>query len=163
MKINGRKVEGKNRVVRVFPRYEQEPIVIVAEAITDLSRVNDLLPPPVPPVVQRAGESPEQDLSDPGYQEQVISHAAKQNAWMVLETLKPSNIEWTTINMEKPKTWLNWRKEFEEAGFSAMEIGLIIGAVNEANALDEEKLEAARQVFLRGQAAAQKSTSGQST
>lgn len=163
MKINGRVVQGKNRVVRVFPRHGEEPIVIIAEAVSDLGRVLDILTPPIPPVIQKAGEAPQKNFDDPGYQQQVINHNALENAWLLLESLKPSNIEWQTVKMDKPKTWLNWKKEFQDAGFCGMEIAHIVDAVNEANALDESKLEAARQVFLRGQAAAQKSTSGQNT
>jgi hypothetical protein len=41
--------------------------------------------------------------------------------------------------------------DFKAAGFSTIEINRIIGAVMEANALDEAKLEKARAGFLRGQ------------
>lgn len=164
MKIAGRVVKGKNRVTKVFPRGDSEPIVIIAEAVSDISRVNDYLKIPEPPVIVKAGEpAPVKNFKDPGYQEQMINYNARQMAWVVLESLKPSDIEWETVDMEDPSTWLNYKVEMENAGFSAIEINHIGNAVLEANALDEEKLEAARQVFLLGQAAAQKSTSGQST
>jgi len=49
-----------------------------------------------------------------------------------------------------------------EAGFSVSELNRITNAALQANALDEEKIEAARQVFLRGPVEA-KSTNGPST
>jgi hypothetical protein len=64
--------------------------------------------------------------------------------------------------MEDPGTWANYVDELKSAGFSSVEVNHIGNAVVAANALDEEKLDAAREVFLRGQAAAS-DTSGPNT
>ena len=163
MKIQGREIKGKNRVTKVFPREGEAPIVIVAEAVSDLSRIDEYLVYPEPPVALGKGGEKIKNHDDPGYKQQVIHYNVRRMAWLVLESLKPTGIEWDTVKIDDPSTWTNYNQELQDAGFSAVEISMIGNAVMEANALDEDKLEAARQVFLRGQAAAAKSTSGRST
>lgn len=162
MKIAGRVIAGKNRKTVVIPREDQEPIVFIAEAISDFDELNQYMVYPEPPIVVGKGGEKLKNHKDPGFEQQVLNYNIKRMAWIVLKSLEPSNIEWQTVDMQDPKTWTNYSKELREAGFSIIEINLICDAVLEANALDEDKLEAARQVFLRGQAGA-KSTSGPNT
>lgn len=162
MKIAGREVAGKNRVSVVLPREGGDPIAFIAEAVSDLNRLDEYISLPEPPVVQKKGGVIEKNHDDQGYKEQLGQYNAKRMAWLILESLKPSQIEWDTVNEDDPGTWKNYMKDLQGAGFSDVEINLIVSAVLEANALDENKLNAAREVFLRGQAAA-KDTSGPST
>lgn len=163
MKLNGREVKGKNRKTIVLPREGQPSLVFIAEAVSDFERLNQYLALPEPPVKQLAGGAVEKLTKDPGYQEQMIHYNTRFMAWVFLESLKPSNIEWETVDMEDAKTWTNYRQEMQDAGISGHEMNLIANAVSEANSLDADKLEAARQVFLRGQEGALKNTSGQNT
>ena len=163
MKIKGREIKGKNRKTLVLPREDGDDIIFVAEAVTDLAAINDILTIPEPPVVQRAGGVIDKNVKDPGYIQQVIEYNAKRMVWVILHSLAPSEIEWEIVDIEDPKTYLKFEEELREAGFSPIEVSKIQDIVLEANALDDEKLEAARQVFLRGQAAARKNTSGPST
>jgi len=163
MKIGGREIKGKNRVTVVFPREGGEDIAFIAEAVSDFSRINEFINMPEPPVIQKPGGVVEKNFNDSGYKAQIDSYNITRMAWIVLESLKPSKIEWDTVDMDNPSTWTNYTKDLEQAGFSDIEINLIGNAVLEANALDEEKLEAARKVFLHGQVEAEKSTSGQRT
>lgn len=161
MKIGGREIKGKNRKTVVLPREGSEDIVLVAEAVTDLQRIEDYVPFPEPPIV-RKGSEVIKNHNDPGYQEQVLNYNITRMAWIVIESLKPSNIEWDRVKEDDPSTWKKYVDDFRDAGIGDIELGYITGAVLEANALDNEKLEAARQVFLRGQAVA-KNTSGPNT
>lgn len=162
MKIAGREIKGPNRVTLVLPREGGEDIVLFAQAVLDWDEFDEKCPEPKPPVVRtKDGVNP--DFSDLGYKAQAIDHGIKRMAYLTLKSLEPSNIEWETVNMDKPSTWTNYNKELRDAGFSVVEIQRIGAAVMQANALDEEKLEAARQVFLRGRAAEQESISGPST
>ena len=161
MKIGGREIKGKNRKTVVLPREGSEPVVLVAEAVSDIARINDLLVMPEPPVI-RKGSEVIKNFKDEGYQQQVMNYNAQRMAWIIVQSLIPSNIEWDTVDMDDTSTWKNYVKDFREAGLTDVEIGHITNAVLEANSLDDSKLEAARQVFLRGQAAA-KNTSGPST
>jgi len=162
MKINGKEIKGKNKKTVVFPRENSEPIVIVAESVSDFSKLDDYLHYPIPPVILKNGEKIN-NLDDDGYKQQVINYNTRRIAWVILESLKPSNIEWETVKLDNPSTWLQYEQELKDSGFSAIEINIIKNTVMEANSLDEEKLEAARQVFLLGQAVAEKNTSGQNT
>lgn len=162
MKIGGRTVSGPNKVTLVLPREGQEDIVIVAQAVMDMELFDKMCPEPKPPIKLMAGGAKEANYADPGYKAQMIEHGVKRMAFIVLYSLVPSEIEWATVDLEKPSTWLNYHQELKEAGFSSVEVNRIGQAVMQANCLDEDKLEAARQVFLRGQAAP-KESSGQDT
>lgn len=162
MKIGGRTIKGPNKVTLVLPREGEEDIVIVAQAVQDLDLFDKLCPEPKAPVRLVAGGAKEPNLSDPGYKAQVIEHGVKKMAFLVLYSLIPSAIEWATVKLDDPATWLNYNRELKEAGFSSVEVNRIGQAVMQANALDEDKLESARQVFLRGQAV-QKESSGPDT
>jgi hypothetical protein len=151
MKINGREIKGPNRVTLVLPREGGEDIVIIAEAVIDMNGCDKYLKMPEPPVVLKPSGK-EQNFSDPGFVQQLEQYNIKKMAWIMLMSLAPSNIEWDTVDMENPSTWANYNQELKDAGFSEIEINRIGNACMEANALDEAKLEAARQSFLRGQA-----------
>lgn len=163
MKIAGREIKGPNRVTLVIPRSQGEDIPIIAQAIVDMDEVDNYLAVPKPPAIQKAGRDIEYNHADKGYVDQLAQYNIKKMAWIVLKSLEPSNIEWESVDMENPSTWLNYQKELKEAGFSDIEVNRICNACMEANALDERKIEAARQAFLRGQAEAEKDTSGPST
>ena len=56
MKIAGRKIEGPNRVTLVLPREGQEDIIIIAQAIVDMSTFDEYVKLPLPPSITKAGE-----------------------------------------------------------------------------------------------------------
>jgi hypothetical protein len=154
MKIRGREISGPNRVTLVLPREEDEDIVIIAEAISDMSAFDQFMDMPKPPAVQKPGGNIEHNFSDPGFVEQLAQYNLKKMAWIVLKSLTPSEIEWDKVDLDNPGSWIGYQEEMRDAGFSDIEINRVCNLVMEANALDESKLEAARQSFLRGQAEA---------
>ena len=162
MKIRGREIQGVNKVTLVLPREDDEDIVFIAVAIQDLDSIDEFLVMPKPPVALGKGGDKVYNHKDPGYIAQLMDYNTKRMAWIVLESLRDNDIEWDTVDMLNPSTWANYVDELKAAGFSSIEINHIGNAVVAANALDEQKLDAAREVFLRGQAAA-KNTSGPST
>jgi hypothetical protein len=70
---------------------------------------------------------------------------------MVIRSLAPSEIEWDTANVNDPRTWANWEDDLKSGGLTQVECNRVLALVLEANALDEAKLQKAREVFLRGQ------------
>lgn len=162
MKIKGREIQGVNKVTLVLPREDDEDIVLIAKAIPDLSVLDEFLVPPKPPAILGKGNETTYNHNDLGYIAQVLEYNQKRMAWIILESLRDNEIEWDEVDIKDPSTWGKYVDEMKAAGFSAIEINLVGNAVVAANALDEDKLNAAREVFLVGQAAA-KSTSGQST
>jgi len=161
MKIAGRTVKGPNRVTLVLPRENDEDIIFVAQAVTDMTEFDQYLDMPKPPA-HRTPQGVEYNHDDPAYVEQLMTYNLKKMAWLVIKSLEPSEIEWSTVVNENPSTWINYTTELKEAGFSDVEVNRITSIVLQANALDEDKLNAAREVFLRGRVD-QKNTSGRST
>lgn len=161
MKIGGIEVKGPNEVLLVLPR-EENDIVIKARAVLDMAEFEELCPEPKPPGRQTKGGF-EHDVDDPGYKQQMENHNERQLGYLVVKSLEPSEIEWDLVDINKPNTYTKWQEDFQAAGLSTIEVNRIMQVVMEANALDESKLEAARQVFLRGQRQAQNTSSGPRT
>lgn len=71
--------------------------------------------------------------------------------WMYIESLKPSDIEWDTVDANKPSTWSNWMSDLSNAGFSIFEISKIRGIVDSACGINDAKIEEATKSFLASQ------------
>lgn len=150
-----------NEVLLVLPRGEQD-IVFRARGLKDMDEFNNQCPQPKPPGKRtREGFVPNPD--DPTYQQVLEAWAKKRLGYIVLQSLKPSDIEWETVKENDPRTWQSWEKELRDSGFSEIECSRILALVMEANALDEAKLRQAREVFLLGQAQEQDESSGQAS
>lgn len=149
MKIGGIEVKGPNEVLLVLPR-EENDIVIKARAVLDMTEFEEHCPEPKPPSRQTKGGF-EHIIDDPGYKQQMENHSERQLGYLVVKSLEPSEIEWDLVDINKPSTYTKWQEDFQAAGLSTIEVNRVMQVVMEANALDESKLEAARQVFLRGQ------------
>lgn len=147
--------------ILVIPRGQQE-IVFRARGILDYDEFNKLSPPPKPPgKLTKHGWEPNEDDSD--YKSLIAAHYARLEAWTVITSLAPSEIEWDTVKPEKPSTWTNWKQDMRNAGLSSVECHLITRLVYQANSLDEEKLKRAREVFLAGRARGSSASSGPTT
>ena len=55
------------------------------------------------------------------------------------------------VNENDPRTWPKWEEDLKNGGLTQVECNRVLALVLEANALDEAKLQKAREVFLRGQ------------
>ncbi len=161
MKIGGKEIKGPNVEILVLPRGEDE-IVIKAQALADIDEFNKLCPEPKPPG-RRTKNGFEPQLNDPTYRTLLDAHNNQRIAYMVIRSLEPSQIEWETVDINNPSTWMNYVSDFRKGGLSSVEISRVIQCVMRANALDEAKLEEARKVFLIGQAQEQEMSSGPTT
>ena len=161
MKIGGIEVKGPNEVLLVLPRGDDQ-IVIRARAVLDMAEFEELCPEPKPPGRQTK-DGYVQDVDDPGYKQQMENHNERQLGYLVVKSLEPSEIEWDLVDINKPGSYTKWQEDFQAAGLSTIEVNRIMQACMEANALDESKLEAARQVFLRGQRQVPSESSGPHT
>ncbi len=149
MKIGGKEIKGLCIETLVLPR-EDGDIVIRAQALLDFDEFDKLCPEPKAPVrLTKKGKEPH--LEDETYRQMLATHNAQRIAYMVIVALEPSNIEWDTVDINDPKTWMNYSEDFKKAGVSDIEVGHVVSTVMQANALDESKLEQARDLFLRGQ------------
>lgn len=162
MKIGGVEVKGPAEEVLVLPRPTAEDIVFRARAVLDMTHFNAMCPEPKPRKMIVAGGVKEDDRS-PSYLADCQKHAQLRFAYIAIKSLEPSDIEWETVVMDKPDTWENWEKELRDAGLSSIEVNRVVICVMQANSLDEGKLEAARESFLRGLEVPSEKSSGPET
>lgn len=152
MKIGGVPVT-KCEGLLVLPRPDGD-LVFRAQAVSINEELDKKVPPPIPPTLVKKGKSVP-DTNDADYLRLVKLRDEQRFALMVLRSLEPSDIEWDTVDIDKPSTWINWQEDLKDDGngLSDVEINRVVGVVMEANSLDEEKIDAARKAFLLGQEA----------
>jgi len=150
-----------NEEILVIPRGEKE-VVFRAKGVVDYDEFNELCPAPKPPgKLTKHGWEPLDN--DPDYKSLIAIRNNKLEAWIIITSLAPSNIEWDTVKPENPSTWTNWKQDLKNSGFNSVERQLISRLVFQANSLDEEKLKQARDHFLLGQQPVPDEFSGQTT
>lgn len=132
----------------VIPR--QPPIAFWGQAIPDMEEFNRLCPMPTPPGKHVPNKGFVPDTDDKNWLDAVKRHDSQRTGYIIIKTLEPSNIEWDQVSLAKPNTWLLWRADFKKAKFTDFEIQRIINFVEDANGLNEAKLEQARELFLHG-------------
>lgn len=151
MKMNGTKLECPNEEILVLPRPSGD-LVFKAKAVLDYDEFDKICPEPKPPVKVVKGGKKEVNIADSAYQAEISAHNERRMAFIILKSLQATEgLEWETVDMLKPNTWVNYVDELKSSGFSSVEIHRIVTAVLRANALDEAKLEEARKAFLAGQ------------
>lgn len=158
MKIGGLEIKGPHEELLILPRTESE-IVIRAKAVLDMDAFDKLCPEPKPPG-KRTKDGWVPNTDDVGYKQVMAGYQSKRLAFLIVQSLVPSQIEWDTVRLDDPSTWENYIVDMKTAGLSNIEINRIVVCVMRANALDEQKLDEARKVFLRGQEQAQNELSG---
>jgi hypothetical protein len=152
MKLKGVKLECPNEEILVIPRLEGD-IVLKAKPAPDWDQFEKICPEPSAPFKTLKGGVKEYNFEDTNYLNAMTDHSAKRMAWIILKSLEATeDLEWESVDMKKPGTYLNYAEELKAAGFCAVEINRIVNMVLRANSLDEAKLESARRAFLAGQA-----------
>jgi hypothetical protein len=109
----------------------------------------ELCPEPVAPG-KLTPDGFQADLKNPDFVSSMTEFNRRRLAYMVINSLAPSNIEWETVDFDVPGTWANWETDLRNNGFSQIECNRILQLVLEANQLDEGKLKKARDAFLHG-------------
>ena len=151
MKINGEEIGGLNEDILVLPRGNGQ-IIFRGRAIHDFDEFDRLVPLPSAPRMLKKGKQVE-DTDDVGYLEQRMVYELKRFAYLTIKTLEPSNIEWETVRLEDPNTWVNWVDEMSKV-LSVFEQQKLITFINTVNTLDQKKIDDARNAFLAGLAQA---------
>jgi hypothetical protein len=150
-----------NEVMLVLPRGDQS-LVFRARGLRDMEEFDALCPAPKPPG-KHTKDGWVANVDDPTYQ-QVMQQWGKQRlGYIVICSLEPTEIEWDTVARNNPRTWAGWEKDLLNGSLTQVECNRVLGLVLEANALDETKLQKARDVFLRGQAPMPPEFSGPAT
>ncbi len=151
MKINGKKVSGANECIIVIPRGSGEDIILKARAVLDMDAFEKICPPPEPPVKMIPGGKKVANPRSKGYLKAVEAHSEKRLTYIILMSLQATEgLEWETVDLDDHSTWGNFRKELQDSGFSSVEVNRIIGECVTVNALNDDKIEEARERFLLG-------------
>lgn len=149
MKLNGKKILGPNREIIPIPRGNGEDLVFVAEAVLDHSHFDKLCPVPKPKLKKIGGDDIP-DLNDKGYLKNIQRYSEQKTAWLVLTSLRATEgLEWEQVDLNDPSTWLLFRKELHDSGFTDLEINMLVNGALTAQGLNEAKIEAAREHFLQ--------------
>lgn len=152
MKILGKKIIGANIEVVVIPRPEGN-LVFKAQAVLDYEPFEKMNPLPQAPEIVRPGGVRSRDVEDKGYNEKLNQWAQQKTHWMVLKSLEAtSGLEWETVNLSEPSSWVNYQQEMVDSGLAPAEIARIIDCVTIACGLNQKKIDEATQRFLAGQA-----------
>ena len=116
MKIEGRKIIGPNRGIIAIPRGDGPDIIFIAEAVLDHKPFDKLCPPPKP-VIKKIGGEDIPDIKDKNYQRQIQQYSERKTAWLVLTALQATKgLEWETVDLTNPSTWLLFRKNISFRG-----------------------------------------------
>lgn len=148
MKIGGTEVTRSVEVL-VLPRTDGD-IIIRAQSVSISDDFNALVPRPTAPGI-RTKDGFKSDTEDSDYLKAVDRRDNMYWDYLCLRSLEPSEIEWEKVDLNKPETWCKWQAELMEAGLAETELNHIQRCIMQANALDEKKLERARESFLHGQ------------
>ena len=134
--------------VLVLPRLGGA-ITFLARGIPDMDEFLKLCPEPMPASILTP-DGAKADTTAPNYLSDLKGHNQKRWAYMVVKSLEPSNIEWDTVVLDQPATWANWSTDMKNSGLTQSECNRVFNLMLEANSLDEDKLQKAREVFLLG-------------
>lgn len=152
MKIGGVAVSGPKKVTLVLPRDEGN-LVFYFVAVTDDGEFDKMFPEPEPPVTFNVKlQQNIKQFKDEGYIAKLIARNKIKNAWIMLQSIAPSNIEWDTVKLDQPDTFPNWETDLRKAGLSIQEVNAVYDHFGKANFVTEEMLDEARKSFLASQA-----------
>jgi hypothetical protein len=158
MRLHGVKIEGANVEEIVIPRGDDQ-IVLRAQAVLDNEEFDDLCPRPKPQVLLMKGGKRVEKTDAPAYQQAINTWGEQRVAWLVIKSLEATEgLEWETVKIDDPSTWLNYRSELKASGFSDNEQARILAGVMAANGLNEAKVAEARERFLASQQLAESDT-----
>lgn len=154
MKYKGKQIVNNNVQIVVIPR-KDENIVFHLRPVLNTKRFDDLVKMPEAPSILMAGSSVvTKDTNDAKYKLAMTEYFKLKSAFTFLESISATpDLEWETVNLEDPKTWLNWQSEFEAAEFTESEKLLIFEGVQKANSLNSEYLDEVLNDFLASQVA----------
>lgn len=151
MKVGGVPIDGPKKVTLVLPR-ENGDLIFHFVAVSDDSEFEKLYPEPVPPkTFLTATQETKPDYDDDNYKASIIAFRKARQAWLVIKSMEPSNIEWDLVKMADPNTFDLWNEDFKQAGLSISEVNAVWAHYLKANIVTDEMLQEARMRFLASQ------------
>ena len=124
-------------------------LTFYAQPVWNLDEFNQAVKRPVNEFVRFNSQGKkEADPDAPAYREELIEYGRKRWGYLVLKSLEPSNIEFEKVSLSDPSTWPLVEQELKE-NLGIYEFAKVMSLVDEANALDEEKLEENAKSFFQ--------------
>lgn len=153
MKIKGRKLEPPKPLDIVLVREPKEDTIrLKAGAVLNIEDFIKLYPEPQPPMrITPTDTKGTPNFKDKAYLEEMRKYLDCEMGWTYARSLSATpGIEFEVIKLDDPKTCTleNFREELKAAGILPLEINYVIRRINQANAMDEDRLEEARKRFL---------------
>lgn len=138
-----------NEELLVIPRGNQL-IPFKAQGLPDMKAFEDQVKAPEPPKKHVKDQGWVYDYDNDNYKKDREIYDRRRFAYITVFSLAPSNIEWDTVKLDVPGTWVCWEDDMKKAGFSQIECNRIFNLCLEANSLSDAKLRKAREDFLAG-------------
>lgn len=155
MKFNGKTLTPAEPELFVIPHGE-DLLPFRIQAVGSFKEFNTLCPEPKPPMRLYRGEKQSRPyLEDKNYQKAIEHHGALRMAWLAIESLKATDLEWERVKLDDPTTWELWREELEES-LSEITVLTLMGKIAEVNGMDDKKYKEAKDLFIQSQAQDQK-------
>lgn len=154
MKVGGVSTEKENALFGplTFKRGKQF-LAFYAQPVWDMDEFDELLPAPKNEKMRFSRENgKEPDPKNPVWREAMARYSLQRWGYVVLKSLEPSNIEWEGVSIEDPETWDKVEEVLQEH-LGVYEFSKVMSLVDEANGIDQAKLEANQQTFFQLEAA----------
>lgn len=162
MKINGKVISGPNTIEVFIPRGNDEVLTFKLQAVLSYDEFDKLCPAPQPPTKVHKSGNKSPDYTDIHYKQALIHYETQRSNYTFLKSISATvGLEFDEVKIEDPNTWQFLEKELTDAGLSQIERSRIYSGILEANCLNQEKIDEARNRFLRSREAHQNGSSSQ--
>lgn len=159
MKLRGKVIDVPKPLVFAIPRTnevgEPDDLIFTVKAVTDYTRFDQLCPRPKPRTEMKPGHEPVQLTEEPGFLKKMDDWADLRYAYLILTALSATEgLEWNTVNLDHPSTWLNWEEEMKTC-LTDREVAIVLTKIGEVNAPTLERQREALDRFFQLQRAKQ--------
>lgn len=163
MKVNGKTVNGQNRIVSVIIPVGDDAVEFLVRPLTKEDDFEKMVPLPTPPIIIKPNIGRVKNIEDPAFKAAVTRWATQEAHYKFLKAVDQTvGLEWDKVRMDDPNTYHLWEEEMNESiGRGAA--NYLFGKAVEANSLTEEVLEKARARFLADRVAASANLISQSS
>lgn len=148
MKVNGVELTREVLFGPITFKRGDSFVAFYAQPVWDLDEFYLACPVPKNDFVRFEKGGKVADPDHPAYREKLAQWHRKRWGYVTLKTLEPSNIEFDNISLDDPETWVNVEAELK-ANLGLYEFAQVSSLVDEANALDAEKLEENAKSFFQ--------------
>lgn len=149
MRIGNHARATKENVTVVIPRKDFN-LVFTFQPVLDFDEFDKIYPEIEPTVKVVPGGEKTTDYNSPDYKEKVKKREEARSAWAFLTSISATEgLEWSTVKMEDPSTWINFEKELRTFGIGPGESQSLMKAVIDASGITNEHVKEATEAFLK--------------